>query len=541
MTRNRPALLFRIIGSTTFALLASTLLPPLRAQSRGTAAPTYSNPILFADYSDPDVLRVGDDFYMISSTFEFVPGIPILHSRDLVHWEIIGHVVSRLTMNPAYEMKGGTRYGGGIWAPSVRFHSGLFYVYFPTPDEGIFVATAPSMTGPWTAPEVVLAGPGLEDPCPFWDDDGNAYLVHSRKGAGPLILHRMSADGKHLLDAGRVIVDDPVHLPTLEGPKFYKRDGWYYIFAPMGGVSTGDQVVLRAKNIYGPYEARHVLTQGSTQVNGPHQGGWVDAPDGRAWFLHFQQRGAHGRIVWLEPMRWQNDWPLMGTTALNTTSTQGSVGEPVLSAPLPVIVPGAEHLRPQTSDEFNRPTLSPLWEWNHDPDNARWSLTARPGYLRLQPTAAPDLYHARNTLTETMQDQSLEVTTRMDTTYMVDGDRAGLSAFDRSLSGIGLRQNHGSKSFFFSARGQNQEGPTLPSGVNSVYFRLRVNVDQATYFFSVDGKHFDPLGSPVQLVFSWWKGARPALFAYNPLTESKGYADFDWVHYIALPSVNPAR
>ncbi|MGI4830900.1 MAG: glycoside hydrolase 43 family protein, partial [Janthinobacterium lividum] len=268
----------RILACHCFALV----LPFVAGLSQAQTPPVYRNPVLFADYSDPDVIRVGDDFYLIASTFQFVPGIPVLHSRDLVHWEISGHVVDRLLMSPKYDLKDGNRYGSGVWAPAVRFHNGLFYVYFPTPDEGIFVATASSMTGPWTKPEAVLAEPGLEDPCPFWDDDGKAYLVHSRKGAGPLILHRMSSDGKHLLDAGTVIVNDPVHLKTLEGPKFYKRDGWYYIFAPMGGVSTGDQVVGRSRTIYGPYEWKHTLTQGSTAVNGPHQGGWVDAPDGRA-------------------------------------------------------------------------------------------------------------------------------------------------------------------------------------------------------------------------------------------------------------------
>ncbi len=224
-------------------LPALALMAPLACQT-GTAQTKsadarYQNPVLFADYSDPDVIRDGKDFYLIASSFHFVPGIPILHSLDLVHWEISGHVLPTLNLGPRYDMAGGTRYAGGVWAPSVRFHKGLFYVYFPTPDEGIFVSTAPKMTGPWTAPVAVIPGPGWEDPCPFWDDDGNAYLVHSKLRAGPLILHRMAADGKSVLDDGKIIVQDPVHLPVLEGPKFYKRNGWYYIFAPMGGVGEG--------------------------------------------------------------------------------------------------------------------------------------------------------------------------------------------------------------------------------------------------------------------------------------------------------------
>ncbi len=158
----------------------------------------------------------------------------------------------------------------------------------------------------------MIAGAGFEDPCPFWDDDGTAYLIHSRTGAGPLILHRMSADGKHVLDEGKIIVQDPEHLPVLEGPKLYKRNGYYYIFAPFGGVGSGAQAVLRSRQIYGPYEHRVVLAQGSTNINGPHQGGYVETPDGEGWFVHFQADGAHGRIVHLEPVRWQDDWPVIG-------------------------------------------------------------------------------------------------------------------------------------------------------------------------------------------------------------------------------------
>jgi beta-xylosidase len=411
----------------------------------------------------------------------------------------------------------------------------LFYLYFPTPDEGIFVVTAPRMTGPWSEPTAVLAGPGFEDPCPFWDEDGQAYLVHSRLHAGPLILHRMSPDGKHLLDDGKVIVQDPVHLPTLEGPKLYKRNGWYYIFAPMGGVATGDQVVLRSHNLYGPYDWRHVLTQGSTAVNGPHQGAWVDAPDGTGWFVHFQQRGAHGRIVWLEPLRWQDDWPVVGTIPPGAT-----VGQPVMTGPLPVVVPG-DQTRPQTSDDFSTRALSPMWEWNHNPDGSRWSLHERPGFLRLHPSQAADLLHARNTLTETMQDESLEVTTRLDTAHMADGDRAGLSLFERSLSQIGVAGRQGARSLYFSTAGSETAGPALPNTKPIVQLRARVVADTVSYAYSLDdGRTFQPLGVPVKLVFSWWKGARPALFAFNPLATSKGFVDFDWMHYEPLAPAGQA-
>jgi hypothetical protein len=238
-----------------------------------TAAPDgvqYRNPILYSDYSDPDVIRVGSGYYMTASSFHFSPGLPLLESTDLVHWQLVGHALPRLTFDPKYDLPGplgfsdgserarffpemGHRYSAGVWAPSIRRHDGRFYIFFATPTEGIFMVSAGKIGGPWTAPVAVIGEPRLEDPCPFWDSNGKAYLIHSRVGAGPLILHRMSPDGTRVLDAGKVIVDDPANLPTLEGPKLLKRNGWYYIFAPYGGVEKGPQAVMRSKNIYGPY------------------------------------------------------------------------------------------------------------------------------------------------------------------------------------------------------------------------------------------------------------------------------------------------
>ena len=390
----------------TFFLLtvsASAQTSPPVAES------VYHNPILFADYSDPNVIRDGVNYYLVASTFHFVPGIPVLQSTDLVHWTIVGHVVDRLTMDPLYSMVGGNRYGKGVWAPSIRKHDGLYYVYFPTPNEGIFVSTATHITGPWSDPAIVIAKPGLEDPCPFWDDDGKAYLIHSVTGAGPLILHRMSPDGKHVLDAGKIIVQDPRRLPTLEGPKLYKRNGYYYIFAPFGGVGIGSQAVLRSRHIYGPYDYRVVLAQGSTSINGPHQGGYVETPDGQGWFVHFQSDGAHGRIVHLEPVRWQDDWPIVGADP-----SEEPVGQPVPSGPIPDHSTAPSEQHPQTSDNFNESALGPQWEWNHNPDDAHWSLAARPGYLRLVPMHADGLLAARNTLTQSMQDNAFEFTVRID-------------------------------------------------------------------------------------------------------------------------------
>lgn len=523
--------MFRVltIAATSLALAAvlgdaAPLRPPLGR--------FYRNPILFADYSDPDVIRVGADYYLIASSFHFVPGIPVLRSTDLVHWTIVGHVVSRMTMDPRYSMEGGNRYGGGVWAPAIRRHNGLFYVYFPTPQEGIFVSTAHNIEGPWTPPVAVIAQSGLEDPCPFWDDDGQAYLIHSRVGAGPLILHRMSTDGLHVLDEGKVIVDDRQNLPVLEGPKLYKRDGYYYIFAPFGGVGTGAQAVLRSRNLYGPWEHRVVLTEGSTAINGPHQGGYVETPDGQGWFVHFQERRAHGRIVHLEPVRWQGDWPIIGDVIPGK-----SAGEPVRFGPMPDDTHTTPSLRPQTSDEFSADQLGPQWEWNHNPDNTHWSLAARAGFLRLMPMQAADLLSARNTLTEMMQDDSFQVTVRIDLSDMKPGVHTGLAMFEQDASGLEIAQASSGRRISYFHLPDQIPGPALLSSI----VQLRVVVDDATadYSYSVDdGRSFQPLGRSTPIRASWWKGPRPALFAYTTAPTQPGSVDFDWIRYEAI-GANP--
>jgi len=527
MRCDRVTLLRNLLIAVLFSQFFSGVKVPCAAAAEMNGA-RFHNPILFADYSDPDVIRDGTHYYLIASTFHFVPGIPILESTNLVNWKIIGHVVKRLEMDPRYNLTDGDEYGGGIWAPAIRKHNGVFYVYFPTPNEGIFVSTASKITGPWSVPMAVIAQAGLEDPCPFWDDDGNAYLIHSRKGAGPLILHRMSADGKKVLDDGKVIVEDHENLPTLEGPKFYKRNGYYYIFAPFGGVSVGSQVVLRSRNIWGPYDRRVVLVQGATQINGPHQGGYVETPKGEGWFVHFQSRGGHGRIVHLEPVRWENDWPVMGEPAAGQSS-----GEPVASGPIPDYARDVAYERPQTSDDFNSGSLGPQWEWNHNPVDDHWSLTARPGYLRLIPGSASDLLSARNTLTQCMQDDSFQFTAKVDLAAMKSGVHAGLAMFEKMAGGLEVvQQGEERKILFFHAQ-DRIAGPALSQ--STVQLRVRVDGDQARYFFSTDdGQSFQALGDSTKIQFSWWKGSRPSLFAYTTQEGAPGAVDFDWVRYEPL-------
>ena len=323
---------------------------------------TYRNPILKSDFSDPDILRVGDDFYLIASDFHFV-GMQVLHSRDLVNWQIVNQIFNRLTMDEKYDQMRG--YGQGTWAPAWGYHDGRFFAYVCTPFDGLFMWHTDDPAKKWSEMVSVKKVERWEDPCPFWDEDGQAYLIHSHKGAGPLILHKMSSDGTQLLDDGVEIYRGP----TAEGPKLIKRRAYYFIFLPEGGVATGWQTVLRSKNIYGPYERRIVLPSG-----GPHQGGIVELASGESWFVGFKSTGHLGRITHLLPVKWgEDDWPIFGDS-----------GRPVDSWKKPNIGGNFPIQRPQTSDGFDSPTLSAIWQWNHNPVNEAWSLTERPGWLRLR-------------------------------------------------------------------------------------------------------------------------------------------------------------
>lgn len=287
----------------------------------------YVNPVLHLDYSDPDVCRVGGDYYLTASSFNCMPGLPILHSRDLVHWKQIGYALS------SYPAVG---HGEGVWAPSIRWHDGWFRIFCGDPDRGIFMVRSRKPQGPWSEPVWVVEAKGFIDPCPFWDDDGRAWLVHGCAGSraglkSVLFLAPLNDDATAVTGPSRIIYDGHLAQPTIEGPKVYKRDGWYYIFAPAGGVATGWQTVLRSRSLEGPYEEKIVMAAAPGTVNGPHQGAWVDTPGGGDWFLHFQDKGAYGRIVHLQPLEWREDgWPLIGEDP-----DGDGVGQPVNSWTLP--------------------------------------------------------------------------------------------------------------------------------------------------------------------------------------------------------------
>ena len=506
---------------------------------------TYTNPIIHADYSDPDVVRVGDDFYLTSSSFNCIPGLPILHSRDLVNWRIIGHAIQRQVPADVFAQP---QHGNGVWAPAIRFHRGYFYIFYGDPDFGIYMVKARNAAGPWSKPLLVKAAKGWIDPAPFWDDDGNAYLVHawanSRSGIKSILtINRLSADGRRLLDEGRMVFDGRAHHPTIEGPKLYKRNGYYYIFAPAGGVTSGWQTVLRSKNIYGPYEDRIVMDQGQTTVNGPHQGAWVELKSGESWFVHFQDRGAYGRIVHLQPVRWVDDWPVIGNDPDGDCK-----GEPVATYRKPDVGREYPAQSPQTSDEFDDYRLGLQWQWHANPLDY-WSLVssvATRGQLSLvvipPPPKAQNLWGVPNLLLQKFPAREFTVTTFIRASHLLREQRSGLVIMGRDYSYLAviktaddLRLIRGTCLDAAKGAAEKEEGvATLQA--SSVYLRVTVTGEAHCEFsYSLDGKKFASLGEGFNAKQGMWIGAKVGLFALGPVDAiHSGHADYDWFRF-ALP------
>ncbi|WP_082591462.1 family 43 glycosylhydrolase [Duganella sp. Root198D2] len=503
----------------------------------------YRNPILHADYSDPDVIRVGKRYYMTSSSFTNVPGLPLLESGDMVNWRLVGHALRRLVPGKAFRTP---QHGKGVWAPCLRFRDGKFWIFYPDPDFGIYVITAKDFAGPWSKPRLIMAGKGLIDPAPLWDDDGKAWLLHgwakSRAGFNNVLsLRPMAPDGSRMLDQVSRVVIDGNTLPgykTLEGPKLYKRNGWYYVFAPAGGVESGWQSVFRSRHIDGPYEARIVMEQGSSSTNGPHQGAWVGAEDGGDWFYHFQDKRAFGRVVHLQPMRWLDDgWPLIGEP-----SVKPGVGQPVLEYAKPIAGPAPASLA--SGDEFGAKRLAPQWQWVANPAPGWNSLTARAGFLRLyaQPVAAPangeaaiaPLRSLPAVLTQKPPAPVFTAVTKVDLHAVADGDMVGLAMYGQSYAWLGLRREHGELRVAYvrceaaNDRCKEQQEASFPLPLKtSVHLRMDVGAGGQTAFsYGQDGVHFTPAGTPFTAAMGRWVGAQIALFA----TGAKGsYADIDYL------------
>ena len=510
----------------------------------------YRNPVLYADYSDPDAIRVGEDYYMVASSFCNAPGLPLLHSKDLVNWKVVNYCIDRI---PEFRYRNPI-HGCGVWAPSIRYHDGIYYVCFPMPDEGIYMTTATDPLGKWSEPVNIRPGAGWIDPCPFWDDDGRAYLVagvaKSRIGYKS-VLHmvEMQPDGMALIGEEKVIFDGNTNdQVTIEGPKMYKRNGWYYVFAPAGGVKTGWQTVLRARNPFGPYEYRVVMRQGDSPVNGPHQGAWVDTVTGQDFFLHFQDVYAAGRIIHLQPMHWENDWPVIGVN-----KNGNEYGEPVMEYDKPDIGKSSEELadtdrypvcEPDTSDDFSSDTMGLQWQWNANFDQSWYSLR-NPGLkLNAVPTTPlRPLGDTRNILLQKWPAPEFSCVTKLDISDIKDGDTAGYISLGMNYSAFIIEKCDGKFAAYhvkgfqdFDCDGAYTEEQKeevqiegLEDNTENVYIRYTVKrtgtqdhyelglpvlgapVEETTIEVSLDGKKYtNPLTIPAKA--GRWVGMKNGMF-----------------------------
>jgi beta-xylosidase len=492
------------------------------AQSGGT----YVNPVLPADYSDLDCIRVGEDYYAISSTFQYSPGMIILHSRDLVNWSIIGHVVRDLNhISPEMNWDHMNRYGKGIWAGSIRYHDHKFWVYFGTPDEGYFMSTATDPAGPWAPLHSVLKSKGWDDCCPFWDDNGQGYLVGTNfADLYSIHLFKLTSDGQDIIPE----TDHVIHQSKgSEANKLYKINGWYYHFFSEVKPEGRTVMMERSKNILGPYDETKQLNHAEKQFNEPNQGALVQTASGYWYFLtHHGSGDWSGRVMSLLPVTWIDGWPIIGQAGAD------GIGRMVWSGQMPI--QGKPVITPQTSDDFSESRLPEQWEWNYQPRAEKWSLTVRPGWLRLyafKPLQPANILKAGNTLTQRVfRTVKNEVVTKIDISRMADGQRAGLAHFGSpNYAAFGIACRGTTRLIEFNNKGVVTTGDTING--NIVWLKSTWGLDGVSqFYYSLDGKKFIPFGDTYQLAWGEYRGDRIAMYNYNDQND-KGYIDVDYFHY----------
>ena len=503
----------------------------------------YKNPVLYADYSDPDLIRVGEDYWMTASSFNHTPGLQILHSTDLVNWELVNTVF--LKQEPAaYFDK--PAHGDGVWAPAIRYHEGTYYIYWGDPDFGIYMTKTDNPRGEWSKPYLVKAAKGIIDTCPLWDDDGKAYMVHGWAGSragfkSVLSVSEMTPDGTRLFGDEVLILDGHGDHPTVEGPKFYKRNGWYYVFAPAGGVKPGWQIVLRSKSPFGPYEVRTVLHQGDTDIPGPHQGGWVDDVEGNHWFMHFVDMYAYGRVAHLQPLTWtEDDWCIIGIDR-----NGDGIGEPVHTFRKPAGQSAV--MTPADSDEFSSRKLGLQWQWPANPQTGWFFTNPTDGELRLYCKhfeGARSLWDVPNLLLQKVNAPTYTVTTKMRFHGSYDGDRAGLTMMGYDYATIGFELRDGKVYLNQSVCDRANKGGTelkneeVELAGNEAWLRCRIELGRnedgtprmnCTFLYSLDGKKFKPLGKLFTGREGHWIGAKIGYYATAEIQKNDGgWTDIDW-------------
>lgn len=529
-------------------LITTTSLLTARAEVSRTWNPdcgdgTYINPIIHADYSDPDVIAVGDDYWMTASSFQCVPGLPILHSRDLVNWDIVNYALDALVPDDYYSTP---RHGKGVWAPSLRYHDGEYYIYWGDPDFGIYMVKTADPRGSWSEPLLVKAGNGMIDPTPLWDDDGRAYLVNGWAGSragfnSVLTVWQMTPDGTSLTGTPAIVFDgnDGVNH-TVEGPKFYKRDGYYYILCPAGGVVDGWQLALRSRSPFGPYESKIVMESGDTGINGPHQGGMVDTPAGESWFINFQDKGLYGRVLHLNPVTWTDGWPIMGDN-----------GKPVSRHAKPRVNGAAvTPVNPPESDSFASRTLGRQWEW-HANYRPTYGMTSDLGFVRIyghrMDSTDVNFWSVPNLLLQKFPAPAFTATAHATVSAKAPGNRSGLIVMGHDYARLSIEKRADTDGFdirLITCTDAEQGGretatdvatvaPTrvYAAGLHPNYeleLWLRVTVADGglcRFYYSLDGRRWHPAGSPFQARQGKWIGAKTGLFSVTPAGTDRGWID----------------
>jgi len=518
-----------------------TLACPTFAQQTekwgGQGDGTYYNPVIPGDFSDLDAIRVGDDFYAISSTMQYSPGMVVLHSKDLVHWEIAGHVANDLTrISPNLNWDKMDSYGKGIWAGSIRYYKNKFWVYFGTPDDGFFMSSATDPKGPWEPLHHLWKVSGWDDCCSFCDDDGQLYFIATNFKLDPktnrkynIHLFKMTPDGKSLIMES----DSIIHQSHgSEANKLYKINGIYYHF--FSEVKKEGRVMMmeRSKNIYGPWEIKQLNHVNKSSDKEPNQGGLMQLKNGQWWFFtHHGSGDWEGRVASLLPVTWINEWPIIGEVGKDT------IGNMVWSGRAPINIPNGK-LKIQTDDDFSSGSLLPQWEWNYQPRSDKWSLSSRKGFLRLhafQPLKPENnsriILRAGNTITQrSMRTKSNTATVKIDISGMSDGQFAGITHFSTTSHSLtGIKQYNGGRQLVYSNNGRDSIGIKI----TGKYIWLRSYWDyqgKNNYSYSLDGKKFLPFGDVTQLTWGSYRGDRIGIFNYN-IEGEKGYVDVDYFTY----------
>lgn len=510
---------------------------------------TYTNPVINADYSDPDVCVAGEDYYLTASSFNCIPGLPILHSKDLVNWEIVGHAVKELEPKQEFDRPS---HGNGIWAPSIRYHNGEFYIYWGDPDYGVFMVKTKDPAGEWSKPLCVIPGKGLIDTTPLWDDDGRCYLVNAyansrSRFASVIAIRELSADGTKPIGNPVIIYDgNGTESRTCEGPKIYKRDGWYWVMFPAGGVPTGFQVAMRSKSPFGPYESKVVLAQGKTKINGPHQGAWVHTKFGEDWFLHFQDKEAYGRVVHLQPVTWKDNWPVMGVD-----KDGDYCGEPVTTYRKPKTSGKVQVVNPAESDEFSDTRLGLQWQW-HANYNETFGMPTAFGSYRVYTHKVSEkfqnLWEVPNLLLQKTPADKFTATTKIRFTSKDQNQTGGLLMMGLDYSGLVVKRvGNDFQLLQISCKSADKGKPqteqliaTLkPTAVDQIdyqpgshidiYMRMSVNDGKMHFSYSLDGKKYTKCGTEFTMREGKWIGAKIGFVAYEPGQKTnRGWIDADW-------------